>query len=103
MDKTEIYSVVNSKKHANNKSCRSPNNECYDDDYDHLGENLREEEEEKDTYHHAFFPSNDKESDYGIQHISVECQMENPYSHTNTGAYHIALADNEYNKSSINA
>lgn len=103
MDKTETYSVVNSTNHADNKSCRSPHNESYDDDYDHLGGNLREEEKEEDNYHHAFFHSNEEESYYGIKNISDECKVENPYSHTNTGRYHVALEDNDYNTISINA
>uniref|UniRef100_A0A8W8LXR1 Uncharacterized protein n=1 Tax=Magallana gigas TaxID=29159 RepID=A0A8W8LXR1_MAGGI len=102
-DKTDTYSVVNSTNHANDKSCRSPHNKSCDDDYDHLGEKLREEEEKEDTYHHAFFPSNEGESDYGIRNMSDECLMENPYSHTNTGDHHVTLEDNDYNTISINA
>ncbi|XP_052679969.1 uncharacterized protein LOC128160652 isoform X3 [Crassostrea angulata] len=103
LNKTEIYSVVNSTNSANDKSCRNPHKECSDDDYDHLGENVREEVEEEDSYHHAFFPSNEGESDYGIRNMSDQCLMENPYSHTNTGDHHVTLEDNEYNTISINA
>lgn len=105
MDKTETYSVVNSINHTKDKDRKSPNKECSDDDYDHLGKNVREEVEEEDTYHHAFFPSNENESDYGtcIRNMSAECLMENPYSHTNTGDHHVILEDNEYNTISINA
>lgn len=38
LKKTEKYSVVYSMNHANDKGCRSLHNECYDVDYDHLGE-----------------------------------------------------------------
>lgn len=103
LNKTEIYSVVNSTNSANDKSCRNPHKECSDDDYDHLGENVREEVEEEDNYHHAFFPSNEGESEYGIRNMSDQCLMENPYSHTNTGDHHVTLEDNEYNTISINA
>lgn len=103
LNKTEKYSVVNSTNSANDKSCRNPHKECSDDDYDHLGENVREEVEEEDNYHHAFFPSNKGESDYGIRNMSDQCLMENPYSHTNTGDHHVTLEDNEYNTISINA
>lgn len=101
LEKTESYSEVNSTKDSKDKDCKSPHNACYDD-YDHLGENCIKKDEE-DTYHHAFFPSSEDESDYGIRNKSDERQMESPYSHTNTGAYHIALADNECNTISINA
>lgn len=105
LDKTETYPVVNSINHTKDKGRKSPNKECSDDDYDHLGKNVREEVEEEDTYHHAFFPSNENESDYGtcIRNMSAECLMENPYSHTNTGDHHVILEDNEYNTISINA
>lgn len=105
LDKTEIYSVVNSANHAKDKGRKISNKECGDDDYDHLGENVREEVEEEDNYHHAFFPSNKDEVDYGtcIRIMSAECLMENPYSHTNTGDHHVTLEDNEYNTISINA
>lgn len=103
LEKTETYSVVNSTNQSKDKSCRSPYNECYDADYDHLGENVREKVEEEDNYHHAFFPSNEDESEYGIRNKSDECLIENPYSHTNTRDYHVALADNEYNTISIDA
>lgn len=84
MEKTDSYSVVNSVNHAKHKDCKSPYKECNDDDYDHLGDNVREEVKEEDNYHHAFFSSNEHESDYGIRNITAECLMENPYSHTNT-------------------
>lgn len=105
LDKTETYSVVNSVNHAKDKGRKISNKECNDDDYDHLGENVREEVEEEDNYHHAFYPSNEDESDYGtcIRNMSAECLMENPYSHTNTRDHHVTLEDNEYNTVSINA
>lgn len=99
--KTKTDSGINSEKDAKDKGCKSTPNACYDD-YDHLGENFNKKEED-DTYHHAFFPSNEDESDYGIRIMRDECQMENPYSHTNTGGYPVALPDNEYGTISINA
>lgn len=105
MDKTETYSAVNSVNHAKDNCRKISNKECSDDDYDHLGENVRKEVEEEGTYHHAFFPSNENESDYCTctRNMSAECPMENPYSHTNAGDHHVTLEDNEYNTSSINA
>lgn len=102
LDKTETYSVVN---HAKDKGRKSPHDKCNDGDYDHLGENVREKVKEEDNYHHAFFPSNEDEADYGtcIRNITAECLMENPYSHTNTRDHPVTLEDNEYNTISINA
>lgn len=95
LEKTEKYSEVNSTNDVTYKGCKSTPNTCYDD-YDHLGENFIKKDEE-DTYHHAFFPNNEDESDYGLRNITAECQMENPYSHTHT------MADNEHNTISIDA
>lgn len=103
LEKMETSSEVNTTNDTKDKHCKKPSNACFDD-YDHLGENFNNKDEE-DTYHHAFFPSNEDESDYGtcIRNITAECLMENPYSHTNTGDHHVVLADNDYNTVSMNA
>nr|XP_034307352.1 uncharacterized protein LOC117682889 [Crassostrea gigas] len=104
LEKMETYSLVNCTYHAEVEDSRSPYEECYGDDgYEYINENLREIVEDNNDYHDAFFPSNEGESDYGVRNRSDECQIENPYNHTNTGEYHVVLADNEYNRISFNA
>lgn len=104
LEKMETYSLVNCTYHAEVEDSRSPYEKCYGDDgYEYINENLREIVEDNNDYHDAFFPSNEGKSDYGVRNRSDECQMENPYNHTNTGEYHVVLADNEYNRISFNA
>lgn len=103
LEKKETYSLVDCTYHAEVEDSRSPYEECYDDDgYEYINENLREIVEDNSDYHDAFFPSNEGESDYGVRNRSDECQVENQYNHTNTGEYHVVLADNEYNTNSFN-
>lgn len=103
LEKMETYSLVDCTYHAEVKDSRSPNEECYGDDgYEYINENLREIVEDNNDNLDAFFPSNEGESDYGVRNRSGERQMENPYNHTNTGEYHVVLADNEFNTISFN-
>lgn len=103
LEKMKTYSLVDCTYHAEVEDSRSPYEECYGDDgYEYINENLREIVEDNNDNLDAFFPSNEGESDYGVRNRSGECQMENPYNHTNTGEYHVVLADNEFNTISFN-
>lgn len=82
--KTSV-SKVHSRNVALSNDSEKLHNESSDGDYDHLGENVRQKVEE-DTYHHAFFSSNEDESDYGVRNVNDDNLTENPYDHTNTGA-----------------
>lgn len=98
---TKTKSCVDSTNFTTDKYGENPYNKSSDGDYDHLGENFIKKVGE-DTYHHAFFSSNEDESDYGVKNISKDNLTENPYDHTNTGAYKTTMPDNEYNTISFN-
>lgn len=99
--KTKSDSNVDSTNYTTDKYSENPYNESSHGDYDHLGGNIRKKVEE-DTYHHAFFSSYEDESDYGVNNISAENLTENPYDHTNAGAYETTIPDNDYNTISFN-
>lgn len=98
---TKSDSSVDSEKYTTDKYGENPYNESSGGDYDHLGGNIRKRVEE-DTYHHAFFSSNEDESDYGVKNINEGILTENPYDHTNTGTYQTTMSDNEYSTISLN-
>lgn len=98
---TKSDSSVDSEKYTTDKYGENPYNESSDGDYDHLGGNIRKRVEE-DTYHHAFFSSNEDESNYGVKTINEGNLTENPYDHTNTGTYQTTMSDNEYSTISLN-
>lgn len=98
---TKSDSSVDSEKYTTDKYGENPYNESIDGDYDHLGGNIRKRVEEN-TYHHAFFSSNEDESDYGVKNINEGILPENPYDHTNTGTYQTTMSDNEYSTISLN-
>lgn len=99
--KIKSDSSIGSTNSIRDKYSKSPYNESSDGDYDHLGQNFIQKVEE-DTYHHAFFSSNEDESDYGVKNINEGILTENPYDHTNTGTYQTTMSDNEYSTISLN-
>lgn len=99
--KIKSDSCIGSTNSIRDKYSKSPYNESSDGDYDHLGQNFIQKVEE-DTYHHAFFSSNEDESDYGVKNINEGILTENPYDHTNTGTYQTTMSDNEYSTISLN-
>lgn len=96
LEKSNSDSLVDSLNKPTLMDDKNPyydSNEC---DYDHLGENLRKKVEE-DTYHHAFFSSNENESDYGVKDTNDDCLMENLYDHMSANDSQFTMPDSEYN------